>query len=51
MASSSVQERSGVITPVPHFIVEFEKVEMKPNNFLPLLNIPKGKEYYLQRLP
>ena len=48
MASSSAQERSGVITPVPHFIVDFEKVEMKPNNFLPLLNIPMGKEYYLE---
>ena len=42
MASSSAQERSGVITPVPHFIVDFEKVEMKPKNFL------KGKEYYLE---
>ena len=33
MASSSVQERSTVITPVPH---------------LTLLNISKGKEYYLE---
>ena len=49
MASSSVQERSGVITPVPqNFVVEVDKIEMKPNNFLPLLNIPKGKEYYLE---
>ena len=48
MASSSAQERSGVTTPVPRFLVEFDKVEMKPNNHLPLLNIPKGKEYYLE---
>ena len=48
MASSSVQERSGVITPVPHFLVDVNKMEIKPNNFLPLLNIPKGKEYYLE---
>ena len=48
MASSSAQERSGVTTPVPRFLVEFDKVEMKPNNHLPLLNIPKGKEYFLE---
>ena len=48
MASSSVQERSGVVTPVPRFLVEVNKVEMKLNNFLPRLNIPKGKEYYLE---
>ena len=48
MASSSVQERSGLVTPVPRFLVEVDKVEIKPNNFLPLLNIPKGKEYYLE---
>ena len=47
LASSSA-ERSGVITPVPRFLVEVNKVEMKPNNHLPLLNIRKGKEYYLE---
>ena len=48
MASSSAQERSGVTTPVPRFLVEFDKVEMKPNNHLPLLTIPKGKEYFME---
>ena len=48
IASSSAQERSDVTTPVPRFLVEFDKVEMKPNNHLPLLNIPKGMEYYLE---
>ena len=47
MASSSA-ERSGVTTPVPRFLVEFNKVEMKPNNHLPLLTIPNGKEYYME---
>ena len=48
MATSSAQERSGVTTPVRRFLVEFDKVDMKPNNHLPLLNIPKSKEYYLE---
>ena len=47
MASSSA-ERSGVTTPVPRFLVELNKVEMKPNNHLPLLTIPNGKEYYME---
>ena len=29
-------ERSGVTTPVPRFLVELNKVKMKPNNHLPL---------------
>ena len=45
---SSSAERSGVTTPVPRFLVEFNKVEMKPNNNLPLLTIPKGKEYFME---
>jgi len=48
MTSQSVQVRSGVTTPVPGFLVKFNEVEMKPNNHLPLLVIPKGKEYLLE---
>ena len=47
MASSSA-ERSRVTTPVPRFLVELNKVEMKPNNHFPLLKIPKGKEYFME---
>ena len=47
MASLSV-EQSGVTTPIPRFQVEFNKVEMKPNNHLPLLTIPKNKEYFME---
>ena len=46
MASSSA-ERSAVTTPVPRFLVELNKVYMKPNNHLPL-TIPNGKEYYME---
>ena len=28
--------------------MEITKVEMKPNNHLPLLTIPNGKEYYME---
>ena len=48
MASPSVKIRSGVTTPIPRFLVEFDEVEMKPNNHLPLLGIPKGKEYFME---
>ena len=48
MASSSVQIRSRVTIHVPRFLVDFDKVEMKPNNHLPLLIIPKGKEYFME---
>ena len=48
MASSSSQQRSGVTTPVPRFLVNYDEVEMKPNNHLPLLNIPKDKAYFME---
>ena len=48
MPSSSAQIRSGVTTPVPRFLVDVNEVEMKPNNHLPLLTIPKGKECFLE---
>ena len=48
MASSSAQLRSGVTTLVARFLVEFDEVEMKPNNHLPLLNIPKDKAYLME---
>ena len=47
MASSSA-ERSGVTTPIPRLLVEFYKLEMKPNNHILLLTLPKGKEYFLE---
>ena len=46
MASSSAQLRSVVTTPLPRFLVEYDEVEMKPNNHLPLLKIPKEKTYF-----
>ena len=34
--------------PVPRLGVDFDEVEMKPNNHLPLLTILKGKEYFME---
>ena len=48
MASSSAQIGSSVITPVPRSVVDFDEVEMKWNNHLPLLIIPRGKEYFME---
>ena len=48
MASSSSQQRSGVNTPVPIFLVEFKEVEMKSNNHLPLLTLPNNKSYFME---
>ena len=28
--------------------MEFDELEMKPNNHLPLLNIPKDKAYFME---
>ena len=50
MASSFSQEQqqqqAGMITPVPRFIILLATVEWKPNNYLPLLNLPQEKTYF-----
>ena len=48
MASSSSQQRSEVTTPVTRFLVDYNEVEMKPNNHLPLLTIPNDKPYFME---
>ena len=48
MASSSSQQRSGVTTSVPKFLVDYNEVEMKPHNHLPLLNIPNDRSYFME---
>ena len=46
MTSQISTKKSGVNYPVPRYIIPFKKVKWKLNNYLPLLNIPKGKEYF-----
>ena len=48
MACSSSQQRFGVTTHVPRFRVDYDEVEMKPNNHLPLLTIPNHKSYFME---